>query len=194
MTPVDITAGRIMLRPWSPSDVDAVAAICQDPEIQRWTTVPSPYTREDSRIFLTEIAPAGWEAGTMATWGVFDATTAEVLASVGLHGIGEGRAEIGYWCAPAARNRGVLTEAVAAACRWGFGALDLQVIAWVAGVGNWPSRAVAEKCGFRVEGLNRLGMTQRGKRMDCWSGSLLAGDEIVDRRRLPALRAPRTSS
>lgn len=186
MTPVEITAGRMMLRPWSGWDADAVYQACQDSEIQRWTTVPSPYTQQDARAFVTELAPAGWEAGTMATWGVFDATTAELLASVGLHRISDGGGEIGYWCAPGARNQGVLTEAVAAVCRWGFGALGLEIIEWIAGVGNWPSRAVAEKCGFLVEGTHRLAITQRGIRMDAWRGSLLAGDTLIDRRQLPA--------
>jgi hypothetical protein len=29
-------------------DVEAVFEACQDPEIQRWTTVPSPYTHNDA--------------------------------------------------------------------------------------------------------------------------------------------------
>ncbi len=38
------------------------------------------------------------------------------------------------------------------------------------------SRAVAEKAGFRVEGLLRAGILQRGTARDCWIGALLPED------------------
>ena len=54
---------RVRLRPWRPDDVDAVVAACQDPEIQRWTQVPVPYTREDAEGFVGGIASATWADG-----------------------------------------------------------------------------------------------------------------------------------
>ena len=36
----------LTLRPPQLSDADALVAACQDPEIPRWTNVPSPYTHE----------------------------------------------------------------------------------------------------------------------------------------------------
>jgi hypothetical protein len=41
--PVEITADGLLLRPWQTDDADVVFRARQDPEIQRWTTVPSPY-------------------------------------------------------------------------------------------------------------------------------------------------------
>lgn len=186
MQQTDITCGQLMLRPWTPYDEDAVLAACQDADIQRWTTVPSPYTRADAHAWVNTVSPGAWERGVGAPFGIFDATTAVLLGSVGLHGIADGRAEIGYWCTPEARGRGVLTEAAQAVCRWGFGALELEVIEWWAEVGNWASRAVAEKCGFRFEGTRRLGLAHGGVRADGWVGSLLPSDPVVDRRPLPA--------
>ena len=186
MQQTDITCGQLMLRPWSGYDEDAVLQACQDADVQRWTTVPSPYTRDDAHTWVNTLAPGLWERGEGAPFGVFDATTAALLGSVGLLGIDDGRAEIGYWCVPEARGRGVLTEAVQAVCRWGFGALDLEVIEWWAEVGNWASRAVAQKCGFQVEGTRRLALLHAGLRVDGWVGSLLPSDEVADRRPLPA--------
>ena len=40
--------GDLVLRPKRPEDADALTAACQDPEIPRWTFVPSPYTRADA--------------------------------------------------------------------------------------------------------------------------------------------------
>ena len=186
MEPVEISAGRLHLRPWTPYDEDALIAGMTDPETVRWTPVPVPFTREEARRRLTELFPQLWEAGTGAQFAVLDATTGEVLAWVGLFDIRDGAAEIGWLCWPEARGRGVTSEAVAALCRWGFAALDLQVIEAVIAVGNWPSLAVAQKCGFTVDGTRRKGMAQRGARLDAWTASLLATDEQVDRRPLPA--------
>jgi RimJ/RimL family protein N-acetyltransferase len=186
MEPTEISCGHLYLRPWSEYDEEAVLEACQDADVQRWTSVPSPYSREDAHAGVTERAPGGWRAGTAATWAVLDATTGELLASVGLHGIADGHAELGYWCTPAARGRGVVSEAVAAVCRWGFGALDLERITWDALVGNHASLAVAQKCGFTVEGLRRRAVSVGGPPADAWVGSLLADDPVVDRRPLPA--------
>jgi len=142
-----ITTGHLVLRPWEARDAPAVLAACQDQEVQRWTTVPSPYSRRDALSWCTELSPAGWEAGTAARFAVLDAATGDLLASVGLDGINHGAATLGYWCAAPARGRGVVTEAAQALCRWGFGPLGLELVVWAAEVGNWASRAVAEKPG-----------------------------------------------
>jgi RimJ/RimL family protein N-acetyltransferase len=53
---------------------------------------------------------------------------------------------------------------------------------WQAGtaaaVGNTPSRNVVEHCGYRFEGTCRLGMKQRGQRIDAWVGGLIATELI----------------
>ncbi|MGH2801119.1 MAG: GNAT family N-acetyltransferase [Thermoleophilaceae bacterium] len=48
---VTLSDGEIALRPFIEDDVPAITAACQDPEIPRWTLVPSPYTEEDARAF-----------------------------------------------------------------------------------------------------------------------------------------------
>ena len=87
--------------------------------------------------------------------------------------------EVGSWTSGEARGRGVASESVAAACRWAFGALGVERVTWQAYLGNWASRAVAERCGFTIEGVARRAMLQRGVWRDGWTGSLLAGDECA---------------
>jgi RimJ/RimL family protein N-acetyltransferase len=176
LEPTEITAGRLHLRPWQPEDAVAVAEICQDPELQRWTTVPTPYRLEHAEEYVSRISPDGWAGGTAAHFAVLDAVDARVLASVSLMDVADGGAEIGYWCAAAERGRGVVSEAVGAVCRWGFGALGLQRITWLAHVGNDASRRVAEKTGFVVEGTLRQYLPQRGERQDAWIAGLLPSD------------------
>jgi RimJ/RimL family protein N-acetyltransferase len=185
MEPVEISAGRLHLRPWAPYDEQALLAGMSDPQSVRWTPVPVPFTLEDARQRITQSYPALWDSGLGAPFAVLDATTGSPLGWVGLFDIHDGAAEVGWSCWPQARGNGVTTDAVAAVCRWGFAALGLSVIEAVIAVGNWPSRAVAQKCGFTVDGTRRRGMEQRGNRLDAWTASLLSTDELKDTRPLP---------
>jgi len=110
-----LTDGVVTLRAKGRGDVEAMVAACQDPEISRWTRVPSPYGRDDA---LGWIAASELElvAGTGIGWLVVDAQD-RLLASVGVMEIDRaaGRAEIGYWVTRDARGRGVATRAVALA-------------------------------------------------------------------------------
>ena len=47
-----LSDGDITLRALRETDIPAIVAACQDPEIPRWTSVPSPYTVEDAKPFL----------------------------------------------------------------------------------------------------------------------------------------------
>lgn len=173
---------RLLLRPMMPSDTAAVYAACQDPLIQRWTTVPSPYLLEHAQQFAEEYVPQAWATGSAAIFAVTEPADDALLVSVGLHfdrGRDDGIAEIGYWTAAAARGRGLTTEAVAAVCDWGFTTCGVQRLEWYAEVGNLASRRVAEKVGFVIEGTLRRFLTrQDGARVDAWAGSLIGADEI----------------
>lgn len=185
MDPTVITTGHLILRPWEPADAPAVHAACQDDDVQHWTTVPSPYTLTDARLWVSQVSPTGWAEGAAASFAVLAATEGRLLGAVGL-AFRPGGPEVGYWTAGEARGRGVAAESVAAACRWAFGALGVERVTWQAYLGNWGSRAVAERCGFTIEGVARRAMLQRGVWRDGWTGSLLATDQVRDRRALPS--------
>jgi len=185
MQPTDITCGAVVLQPWTERDIDALLVGRNDPEVVRWTGSPFPYTREHAERYVLEETPRWWEEGSAATWAVHDAVTGAVQGAVALHSIKEGEAEIAFYTHAEGRGRGTTTESVAAVCRWGFGALGLERIGWAAAVGNWASRAVAQKCGFTFEGTSRKAYSQRGTRVDDWLGSLLSTDPMEDTRPLP---------
>ncbi|MFG3421175.1 GNAT family N-acetyltransferase [Micromonospora sp. NPDC048063] len=176
--PVEITEDGLLLRPWRATDADAVHRACQDPDIQRWTTVPRPYLPEHAHRFVTEVAPGDWAAGTGAPFAVCDAATGEVLGSCGLVSIdpGHGTGEIGYWTAPWARGRGVTVRAARAVARWALDTRKLRRLIWQAEVGNHASRLVALRTGFRVEGQLRLADPAPEGRPDGWIGSLFPGE------------------
>jgi hypothetical protein len=61
----------VALRPWTADDVPAIAAICQDAEIPRWTIVPTPYSDEDARGFVPAMTSPDLEDArdvTMWSW------------------------------------------------------------------------------------------------------------------------------
>ncbi|MFU8870503.1 GNAT family N-acetyltransferase [Micromonospora sp. SL4-19] len=178
MEPVEIIEDGLLLRPWRAEDADAVHRACQDPDIQRWTTVPRPYLPEHALDFVSRRSQAAWADGTGAEFAVCDAATGELLASCGLVSIdrGLGSAEIGYWTAPWARGRGVAVRATRAVARWAFDVRKLRRLIWQAEIGNHASRLVALRAGFLIEGELRLATPAVGGRREGWLGSLLPGE------------------
>jgi RimJ/RimL family protein N-acetyltransferase len=174
----EIIEAGLRIRPWRAQDTAAVYRACQDPVIQRWTNVPRPYLPEHAEGFVTTFTENSWATGSAAPFGVFDASTGEMLGSTGLVMVNLARAEaeIGYWTAPWARGRGHATVAARGLARWALSALDLNRLIWRAGVGNHVSRLVAERIGVRVEGVLRQSITRPdGRVTDAWTGSLLPG-------------------
>jgi RimJ/RimL family protein N-acetyltransferase len=150
--------GDLVLRPKRLEDLDAITAACQDPEIPRWTLVPSPYTRADAEAFLARSAEeeaAGQSANLLAV----DARDGTLLGSFSVMGLDRepGYGEIGYWVAREARGRGVATRAVRLLSEWAVRELGLTRVEILVHEDNAPSRRVAEKAGFRDTGeLTRL--------------------------------------
>ncbi|GAA5148098.1 GNAT family N-acetyltransferase [Microbacterium pseudoresistens] len=182
MQPVTLTTERLVLRAPGIDDADAITAACQDPEIPRWTTVPSPYTRADAEEFIDLVAQ-WWHDGNQTIWGIFvdGATDGALVGTIGLHHIAEhaagGNAELGYWMAAEARGRGYLVEAARAVLDWGFDERGLARIQWRAVVGNVASARAARALGFRFEGTQRQALTSARGRDDGWIAALLPGDD-----------------
>jgi RimJ/RimL family protein N-acetyltransferase len=164
----------LVLRLPRPEDVAGIVAQCRDPEFQRWTTVPVPYNEADAHEFLQRVAE-GWRAYVAAFAIAYEGRFA---GSVNLRFDGLGGAEVGFGLAPWARGKGVMTRAVRLVLAWGFGLPGIEVVYWRAQVGNWASRRVAGRCGFRMEGTVRGLLEQRGERRDGWIGSLRRGEPL----------------
>ncbi|MFC5948840.1 GNAT family N-acetyltransferase [Pseudonocardia lutea] len=170
-----LTGSKVRLRPWTADDADVVFAACQDAEIQRWTTVPSPYTRADAVGYVTTFAPRAWEQGD-AVFAVVDAASGEPVGSIGAHGIPDGVAHVGYWVAAAARGRGLARDALRTLARWCLREAGVARVELVVDPANTGSLRVAEAAGFTAEGTLRQRLVVRGRRIDVVMYSLLPGD------------------
>jgi len=175
--PPTLSDARIVLRPPTRDDAGAVTAACRDPEIQRWTTVPSPYTERDALAWIASTRES-WDRGRNLELLVTDRSSGELLGAIGLfrtpHDRGVG--ELGYWVAPEARGRGVAADAAAMVARWGLEDLGLARIQILAAEGNEASQRVAEKAAFTREGTLRSYVELKGERQTYAIFSLLPAD------------------
>jgi RimJ/RimL family protein N-acetyltransferase len=176
-----IVAGWLALRPFAMADIGWVYEVSLDQVLQHFVQVPSPYRREDAAFFVEQVAIAGWDSGHRAEFVAEDAATGTRLGRVGLDLLRPGTAEVGYWVDPRARERGVATSAVRAACQWAVTTQGVELIEWRCEVGNVASRRVAEKAGFLVEATLRKRLVNRGVRVDAWVGSLLREEVLANR-------------
>jgi [ribosomal protein S5]-alanine N-acetyltransferase len=166
---VRLEDGEIALRPFTEADVPAITAACQDPEIPRWTTVPSPYREEDALAFVRG-------PGNEQSFAVVDAETDELLGSVGFGLDDHGRATFGYWTKKEARDRRVASRALRLLTRWAAQKHGLARLQLIVEPANTASIRVAEKAGFRREGLLRSYIELRGTRRDVYLYALLPED------------------
>ena len=138
-----------MLRPPAEEDAHRIAETCSDPEISRWTNVPSPYTLEDARAWIA-LAAIERERGSGLHLVAVRSDDARLVGSVALrlHSDPERHGEAGYWVAADARRTGVATRALALIGDLAFGELGLPWIEIVIAPGNEASRALAARAGY----------------------------------------------
>ncbi|TDV50933.1 RimJ/RimL family protein N-acetyltransferase [Actinophytocola oryzae] len=174
-----LTDGVVTLRAHRVSDVDGIVEQCVDPDSVRWTTVPTPYDRELARSYVTEEVPEGWRTGRELNFAIESEHPdgeRRFSGSISLRPMGGGLAEIAFGLHPAVRGNGVCSRAVKLILDWGFQRGDIEVVLWLAHVGNWGSWRVAWANGFTFHGTIKKLLSQRGERHDCWQGTLRADD------------------
>ena len=177
-----LTDGRIAVRPPADRDVAAIVAACQDPQIARYTLVPSPYTEADARSFVGA-AREGFQSGSSAPMVVVCPASGDLLGSCGV--VDWDRrdhvATIGYWVAEQARRQGVATAAARLVCRWAFEELGALRVELEAATENPGSNGVARALGFTLEGTRRSAASatrgaRGGERFDMNLYGLLPGE------------------
>lgn len=178
--PPRLTDGRIYLRQITTSDVDDVYEMCQDYEMQRWTTIPLPYTYQHALDFTAQKVDDVKNGRAPIYWVITDEPDGRFCGGIDLRPDGLGSAEVGYCVAPWARGHGFGAAALRLACAWGLDQ-DLSAIVWLAAVGNTASRKAAERVGFHIhDHVMRASLPERITldigRTDCWIGDLVRAD------------------
>jgi RimJ/RimL family protein N-acetyltransferase len=167
--------GDLVLRSWSESHVPALVAACNDPEIAHWIpSIPRPYTEDDARAFIERETRPEMRSFAIELDGVL---VGAIGLSLNSHSY---RGHVGYWVASPRRGRGICTRALRALSRWALDELDLQRLELITDPDNVASQRVAEKVGYRREGVLRAHLKHPdGRIRDSVMFSLLPG-ELLD--------------
>ena len=132
------------LRPLQSSDAKWIYHACQDAEVQHWTKIPRPYTREHAKSFVVD------QNGELLANAIINSRTGETAGVAGIHHIKDGVATVGYWIAPQARRAGAASTALkilpSIVKRLG----DAQTVRAIIAETNVASRATAERAGFKI--------------------------------------------
>jgi RimJ/RimL family protein N-acetyltransferase len=162
---------ELLLRPVTDSDVPAVVAACQDPELARFIPgFPSPYTDSHARTWIESRT----SLDKSRTFLIVDATNEDLYGAIEVR-LGE-IGSIGYWIAKEARGRGIATRSTTLLSRWALTEGGVQRLELTTHPENLASQRVAEKAGFTREGVLRAHSSFREGRRDSVIFSLLPGD------------------
>ncbi len=173
---VELPAGPYRLRLATEADVDAALEMSRDPDVVQWYSTRVT-DRESAKRWL--LRGSDWSGGHHATWVVADSADQLVgtFSIVHIDRDDQRGAQVSYRTAPWARNRGVASHALVAATRWAFGTVLLERLELPHAVANPPSCRVAQKAGYLLEGVQRLGFRDDlGRRWDSHLHARLAED------------------
>jgi RimJ/RimL family protein N-acetyltransferase len=157
MEPIEINAGGYYLRALRADDLlddrPAIVRAFADAETRKWVADYRIDDLDDAGAYVQRRADE-WKRGVRCSWAVSEPTTGVLLGEVDLRGLegGLNAVQAACWTHPEHRGCGVASTALAAAVRFGFGALGLTKIGYQHQEDNHASRRVAEKCGFKLTG------------------------------------------
>jgi RimJ/RimL family protein N-acetyltransferase len=148
-----------------------------DPDILEYTRMPSEPDGGFVESWLRRYED-GWQDGSRAGFAVRPAAGGAVLGFAAYVSLDlEGRqGEIGYALARDGRGRGAASRSVDLLTRWGFEMLELERIELWIDVRNHASVRVAERCGYRLDGVLRSVHFKEGRRHDFGIWSRLVSD------------------
>jgi RimJ/RimL family protein N-acetyltransferase len=161
---VELTGGRVRLRPHTAADAPRMVEACTDRETRHWLAdMPDPYTEETAHAAVRRWRLAE-SLGQRVTWAVADRADDRLVGNLAVFDLDSPYnptgGEIGYWAHPDARGRGLLGEALGLLVEHAFrpradggmGRHRLQIgTAWA----NTASRRLAERAGFVLVGRCR---------------------------------------
>jgi RimJ/RimL family protein N-acetyltransferase len=148
--PIALSGEEVMLREWGPDDLGDLVELLDDPDIARWTPMPSPFDREAGVAYLKR-AHQGRATGQRIQLAItVDGRTP--LGEVLLFGVDVGcrSAELGYLVGAAHRRRGLAAGALSVLSGYARTTLGLARLLLRIDPGNVASVAVARRCGYRL--------------------------------------------
>jgi RimJ/RimL family protein N-acetyltransferase len=161
-----------VLRAFREGDFAAALALERDAAAARW--VPELPAADGPSVvaFYDECRREGSLLHLVIADGVTDAYLGEMMLALGEHRV----AELGCCLAPTARGRGIATEAIVALTDWAFAELGLGRVQVFVAPENGPALSLAERAGFRHEGVLRSYWEYGDERLDVIVLARVAGE------------------
>ena len=172
-----LVVGTTTLRPMRPTDAEDIFRAVQDPEIPKFTTLPSDYPVELAIEFATARNVSSHINKTELVFVMEDSeldTDTHPYANgfagvISLHSIDipNHRAEIGYWMAKEARGRGIGTRSASMITEYGLMTMGFNRIDGLVDVDNERSKQLLLNAGYEFEGIMKKYVTRRdGSQID----------------------------
>ncbi|MEJ8845197.1 GNAT family N-acetyltransferase [Variovorax rhizosphaerae] len=169
---------RLILRPFIPSDAEAVRQLAGDHRVAEPTAnIPHPYPHDAADNWIashTELL----NAMTGVTFAVTSKDDGSLLGAVSLCRMSsvDQRAELGYWIGFPHWSRGICAEAVTALIDFGHRELQITRVVGLCLARNPGSARVLQKVGFQAEGRWIKHVNHRGTFEDLLAfGLILSG-------------------
>jgi ribosomal-protein-serine acetyltransferase len=148
---------RLRLRAVGPADAPGLFALidAQRAFLRRWLPWVDETRREDDTRAFIELAKRQWQAGQGFEFVI--ERDQELCGAIGLNRIERANrlGSIGYWLRSDRQGLGIMTSSCRRLIGFGFDELGLNRLVLAAAVDNRPSRSVAERLGFALEGVFR---------------------------------------
>lgn len=145
-----LETNRLVLRPFRPSDADAMAKVLGDPVSMRF--YPRPFSAEEAAAWVERNA-ARSQANGLGLWAVTLRSTGEVIGDCGavIQAVdGDDELELAWHLHPIHQGRGYATEAALAWRDHAFATTDRSRLVSLIVEANLPSRRVAERIGMTI--------------------------------------------
>ncbi len=151
--PEKLVTDRLLLRRWTPGDLDALSELFAVPEVWEF-----PFGRGLTRSETAERLDrflGGWERDGYDMYALELRQTGELIGFTGLRLANwfteiAGEVEIGWRLHPGCWGKGYATEAAAASLQVGFAELGPERVVAVVEPTNGPSLRLAERLGMHV--------------------------------------------
>lgn len=184
--PDTVHTERLILRvPQAGDGQDLFEAVSESLDELRAYLVSLPWVAAEPAVEASEAFARNGQANFLARrdfpFLMIERATGRLVGATGLHRPvwSTPKVEIGYWVRTSAAGRGLVAEAVEALQAYAFAELGVVRVEIVTDAENLRSRRVAERCGFRLEGvLRHEGRDPRGGLRDtCIYARLRAASE-----------------
>jgi RimJ/RimL family protein N-acetyltransferase len=160
--PSSLETQRLILRSFCIEDAHALhAALSESIKELRSNLWFLPWVAEEPTLQSAEVrcrkAMTNFILRTDLPYLAFEKSSGRLVASIGLHRTDWSlpKTEVGYWVRTSETGKGYASEGVTALTSWAMNQLGAKRVELVTDEQNVGSRAVAERCGFRLEGVLR---------------------------------------